>query len=490
MVRTILIGKPRWPLVISQLVWLILAFSPLAHGQSFDRRLVSQGRLAFQASCIQCHDADRALEKRKTRADWVSTVRRMARLDDANVRKTDVIPIATYLADRAAPPASSNRPSRFADETDSNGSDISPPAGGGEALSDLAGEIGAGLSTSATISPVWRNGNDNLENPNFFVDAWFGADWQPSGPLRARATACTSCHNDRPGGAGFTLELVEAYASYDLLKKLRGCRDPNPECAPRLDAEIIAGRFIVPFGAYSSMAHPGSQSTVTAPLVYNMGRQVNPDNSRPPVLPMPYSDEGVNFHTKLQYQDFTATLDVYGVNGLQGSGSGVQFTSSRRYSDNNSDVGFGSRATIGNRLVRFGGSVMSGRMQDEGAPNLNYHISGADVTARLFDNQLRLYSEYVIRRNDSAFGPRQISYGTVTEIDALLVEKPNLRMLVRYDTLEHRDFFGSEGIRRFTWGASTTVFGGSTLIINHEHWRFSRYARNTDLLGIRWVTVF
>ena len=78
----------------------------------------------------------------------------------------------------------------------------------------------------------------------------------------------------------------------------------------------------------------------------------------------------------------------------------------------------------------------------------------------------------------------------VTEIDALLFEPPNLRMLVRYDTLEHRDFFGNEGIRRFTWGVSTTVFAGSTLIVNHEHWRFSHLDRDTDLLGIRWVAVF
>ena len=521
MMRSVLIGTLRWLPAIGWLVVLVHPCPPAAQGQSFDSQLVSRGRIAFQEACTQCHDADRAFQKRKSASGWLTTVRRMARLDDADISASDIIPIATFLAARNAPTQRRNRApqsqaadavdvdaaesdadsdpsSQAADlqdgetdaESDEDGDDVSATAPDDQAWTDLASEVGSGLSTSTTLSPLWRNGNDNLENPNFFVDAWFRADWQPSGPLRARATACTSCHSDQSGGAGFTLELVEAYAALDLLKKFHGCRNPDPDCAPRLDAEIRAGRFIVPFGAFSSMSHPGSYGAVTAPLVFNMGRQVNPDNGRPPVLPMPYSDEGVDVNTKLQYKDCTATLDIYGVNGLQGFGPGIQFTPSRSYTDNNSDVALGSRATVGNKFIRFGGSLMSGRMQDEGSPNLSYHLSGADATARFFDDQLRLYFEYAIRRNDSNFGTRQISYGTITELDALLLEHPNLRMLVRYDTLEHRDFFGSQGIRRFTWGASTTVLAGSTLIINHEHWRFSNFDRDTDVLGFRWVTVF
>ena len=150
----------------------------------------------------------------------------------------------------------------------------------------------------------------------------------------------------------------------------------------------------------------------------------------------------------------------------------------------------GTRATIGTKNIRVGGSVMSGQLQDELSPILNFNLTGADVTARFFDDQLRFNFEYAIRRNDSVFGQRQIAYGTVTEIDALLVADPNIRMLARYDTIEHRDFFGSQGIRRFTWGFSTASIGGSTLIINHEHWRFSGSDPDTDLVGIRWVSVF
>ena len=360
-------------------------------------------------------------------------------------------------------------------------------------LAELTSEVGSGLSTSGTISPLWRNGNDNLENPNFFVDAWLRADWQPSGPLRARVTACTSCHSDATGGSGFTLELAEAYAVFDLadfFDKHAKRRKRGQHCERKLDAEIRAGRFIVPFGAFASLSHPGSYGAVTAPLLFNMGRQVNPDNARVPVLPQPFSDEGFDLNLKMRFKNLNATLDVYGVNGLQGAGPGIQFTPSRDYTDNNSNVTVGTRATIGNKKFRLGGSVMSGQLQDEGAPRLNFNLTGADFTGRFLDDQLRFYFEYAIRRNDSIFGQRQLAYGTVSELNALLFAKPNIRMLARYDTIEHQDFFGNQAIRRFTWGFSTASFGGSTLIINHEHWRFSDSEPNTDLLGIRWVTVF
>lgn len=142
----------------------------------------------------------------------------------------------------------------------------------------------------------------------------------------------------------------------------------------------------------------------------------------------------------------TAVLVVWGIS-IRWSQTNAQSFNRQlvaSYADNNSDVAFGSRATIGNRIFGLGGSVMSGRMQDEGDPLLNYHISGVDATARFLDNWIQLYFEYVLRRNDTNFGARQIAYGTVTELNVLLMESPNLRVLLRYDTLEHRDFAGSE----------------------------------------------
>ena len=134
---------------------------------------------------------------------------------------------------------------------------------------------------------------------------------------------------------------------------------------------------------------------------------------------------------------------------------------------------------------------MAGRLEDEGASPLNYHLAGGDATARFWDGDARLYFEYALRRNDSVFGQRQISYGIVSELEFLLLERPNLSALARYDTLEHRDFFGDSSIERFTWGLSTTVIGGSLLIFNHEHWNFpTDNIPDVDVFGIRWVATF
>ncbi len=465
---------------------------------AFDPQQVEQGRAAFQDACTQCHDAERALSKRKSRTAWLATVRRMARMDGADIDSSDIVPIATYLASLSAP-ASESSDEETDEPSDDSGGDGEGADEDAEATDqaelDVAADedllLSSGPNISGTISTLWRGGNDNLENPDFFADVWLRLDWQPDGPIRGRVTSCTSCHSDQTGGGGFTLELVEATAHFDLLHWLKE-KDKRPEqCKPKIDAEIKAGRFIVPFGAYSSMVHPGVYRTVTQPLMFNMGRQVNPNRTRPPVLPMPYSDEGVDLYTKFPVcHEWDATVEAYAVNGLQGAGPGVQFTPSRSYADNNSQPAFGSRATVGNGKVRFGGSLMSGQMQDDMDPELNYFLSGADATARFCDNDIRLYFEYAIRRNDSNFNRGQIAYGIVSEIEALLFAKPNLSALARYDTLEHRDSFGEGSIARFTWGLSTTLIGGSLFMVNHEHWNFPTGENDVDVLGVRWVATF
>lgn len=455
--------------------------SDSGRAQGADRAVIERGRTAFETSCTVCHDADRALQKRKTRAGWLATIRRMSQMDGADIDPGDFGPIATYLA-------SLNEPEDRDEEADAQDD--------GDAVAAAAEAepvVGSGLSFGGTISTIWRGGNDNLEKPNFFPDVWLRADWQPSGPLRGRVTACTSCHSEEVlGGGGFTFELVEGFAYYDLMHhhkeraREHGCK------APELEAGIEAGRFVVPFGAFSAMSHPGIYRTVTVPLMFNMGRRVgvDPTLSRPPVLPMPYADEGVNFTAEAPLCcDWRATLDVYAVNGLRGFGPGVRFTPSRSYTDNNSNPAVGGRATVGNGSVRIGGSVMSGEMQDESAPRLDYQFAGGDATFR-WEDLVRLYFEYAIRRNDSALPRGQIAYGVVVEGEFLLLSKPKISLVTRYDTLEHRDGLGVSTVERFTWGVNTTVFGGSLLMINHERWNFRTPQPDVDVIGARWVATF
>jgi hypothetical protein len=287
------------------------------------------------------------------------------------------------------------------------------------------------------------------------------------------------------------MELVEAAAYLDLMRGIRN-QDPRPEaCKSKFEAELKAGRFVVPFGAYHAMSHPGAYRTVTNPLMYNMGRQVNENGARPPVLPMPYSDEGVDLHTEIPLLgEWKLSLDGFAVNGLQGGGSGVNFTRSRSYTDNNRYASYGGRATVRNQTVTIGGSLMAGRLEEEGSNPLSYHLVGGDATARFCNDEVRLYFEYALRRNDSIFGQRQISYGMVSELEVLLLARPRVSALLRYDTLEHRDFFGESSIERLTWGVSAPI-KGSSIILNHEHWKFPTDAiPDVDVLGIRWVATF
>jgi mono/diheme cytochrome c family protein len=431
---------------------------------AFDAAEVSRGQVAFESSCTQCHDAERALEKQKSLAGWLATVRRMAGMEGAEISPDDIRPIAVYLAS------------------------LSGAEGAADTQAQIADGLGSGLSLGATISTLWRGGNDNLENPDFFPDVWPRVDWQPDGPLSARVTACTSCHSDVTGGSGFTVEFVEAAAHYDLLHWLREKRGIPTNCPRQLEIGIKGGRFVVPFGAFAAMSHPGIYRTVTNPLMYIMGRQVNPIGSRPPVLPMPYSDEGVNLDVSVPLLcDWTATLDAYAVNGLQGFGPGVRFMPSRSYADNNSEPAAGGRLTLGNQTVRMGTSVMSGRMQDEGLAPLDYHFAGADAVVRL-DDCVRFYFEYAMRKNDSDFGAGQIVYGTVYELEVLLCA--GINGLARYDNLQHHDSFGDLAVNRFTWGINAVLPGGSLLIINHERWRFPDPEPEVDVVGLRWVATF
>src|SRR4029077_4732274 len=88
-----------------------------------------------------------------------------------------------------------------------------------------------------------------------------------------------------------------------------------------------------------------------------------------PVLPMPYSDEGINLNFDVPLGDIgtgpiTATTDSYLVNGLTGSGNGIDFLQSRDLLDNNNRVAGGGRVTVGDPYIRAGASFMAGRFDN------------------------------------------------------------------------------------------------------------------------------
>ena len=435
----------------------------------FDEARVRRGQQFFQSSCTQCHDAQRALSKRKSYGGWLATVRRMAAREDADIPANQHVAIVTYLAslNLANQPAGEGQEGASIDEA---------------AAADLPP-----FTLNGTVSTVWRGTDKDLENKSFFPDAWVGVEWRVAGnPVSGRVTACTSCHGVNEG---LGVELVEASASIDLVHMLTRC-PPSKRCPDSLEADLKAGRFIVPFGAYSGRVHPGALRTVSPPLMYNMGRRVAPSTEFQPVLNMPYSDEGFNLHLRYpspHFCDWSTTFDVYAVNGLQAGGPDVFFFS-RSYRDNNSSLAVGGRVTIGSPILRFGGSVASGELQDEIAPFQHYKLAGGDVTFR-WDEKLRAYYEYAIRDENLFPGLRNVIYGNLVELELTLWDDPKISALARYDTLDHSGGFGEQLTERFTWGLNFGLYGGSLLILNHEHWRFAD-RDSVNIMGLRWTIAF
>jgi mono/diheme cytochrome c family protein len=436
------------------------AGQPLATSAAFDQGTVAGGQAAFVRSCTACHDAQRALSKSKSYAGWLTTVQRMAAKDGADIRSSDVVPIATYLAS------------------------VSGAAG----PSTAGGEEAGGWSFGTTVSLLHRSASDEypVENPGFFPNVWVTASYQSTGPWRATVTACTSCHaRDNGAGNAFSLELVEGSATLDLRHLFHGCR-----CDDGREMLLKAGRFIVPFGAFAAMSHPGIYRTVTNPLMFNMGRRVFVPGSPPqqPVLPQPFADEGIDFIYRTPiHENLTFTLDLYAVNGLQGTGPDI-FNRSRAYFDNNEEPSGGARITLGGDFFRLGASVLSGNLADQDLPPVHYTLAGADATCQITD-RLRFYFEYAMRRQDSVFAPgtEEIAYGIVTELELRVWDHPNISLLVRYDTLEHRNqTFGDSSLQRVTSGLNIALPGGSLLMINHERW-MPASRDDVDLFGVRWV---
>ena len=153
-----------------------------AAGPAFDPAVVSAGQAAFERSCTTCHDAARSLERTKDLAGWRSTVRRMAAKRDAEVATADIEPIAVYLASRNPSAAGSAN-----------------AAGTGKTAQAAASTDVSSFSAFATLSPIWRGGNDHLQNPGFGPLAFVGATWQSN---IVRAPRHPLHHLSRCAGAG------------------------------------------------------------------------------------------------------------------------------------------------------------------------------------------------------------------------------------------------------------------------------------------------
>jgi hypothetical protein len=457
-------------------------------GKGFDPAVVSAGMAAFERSCTSCHSAARSLERTKDLAGWRATVRRMAAKRGAEVANDDIEPISVYLASRNSPASGGTAEKEKGDA----------PAATNDASS---------VSTFATLSPQWRGGNDHLQNSGFAPLAWVGANWQ-SKIVSARVTLCVSCHGVQEQAFLNRIDVVEAAARLDLSQFLE-------PCMRGLKGGIDAGRFVVPFGAFSSQTNPGLYRTVSTPLIFNMGQRVFNQDIGVPVLPMPYSDTGVNFNLDIPVGDLgtgpiTSTIDSYLINGLAGSGNGIDFLQSRNLLDNNNHAAFGGRVTVGDPYIRAGASFMTGSFDDRNdlaVPSgpLGYQIYGFDVQAR-YKRLFRCQIEFA-RRNSDRVGVLGNGPGVFTErVDGYYLEaevRPwddcRVSFLARHDFLRSSSPLppagstlttGNFNVERITLGVNIDLWQQSLLMFNIEHWLVPERTNAVNVFGVRYVVSF
>jgi hypothetical protein len=459
-----------------------------AQGQTFDPAVVSAGQSAFERDCTTCHDAARALERSKDLSGWRATVRRMASKSGAEVASSDIEPIATYLASRNA------------------------PASGGQAAG-TAGKSGeaadqSSVSTFATLSPMYRGGNDHIQNPDFAPLAFFGASWQ-SNVVSARITLCITCHGVQEPGDISRVDPLEVAVHWDLSQYL----DCHVE---GMKGGVDAGRFVVPFGAFSAQVNPGLYHTVSPPLIFNMGERIYNLDLGFPVLPMPYADEGVDLNLSVPIGcgrggPITATMDAYIVNGLEGNTTGIDFIQSRDLVDNNNRLSAGGRWTIGDPNIRAGASLTGGRFDDpttSGVPDggLDYTIYGFDVQAH-YQRLLRFQFEWARRDSERVgfFGTGPAVFGEVVEgyyaeLEARHCNDSRLSFLVRYDSQTHDSLLppptstlpsGRFDVERLTLGINLEMWRQSLLMIDLEHWLLPEpNKRIANIGGVRYTITF
>ncbi len=471
----------------------------------FDPATVRAGQEAFESSCTSCHTAARSLERTKDLAGWRATVRRMAAKRGAEIASGDIEPIAVYLASRSAPAS---------EQSAAEGGKAAAPAGGGETAAEkdkaaaaAAANETSSLSTFATLSPLWRGGNDNLQNPGFAPLAWVGASWQGQ-VLSGRITACTACHGVQEPAFLSRIEVVEAAVRVDLSKYVEPCWHG-------LKASIDAGRIIIPFGAFSSQTNPGVYRTVSTPLIFNMGQRIYNQDLGVPVLPMPFADEGVNFSLDIPVAKpctgpITASVDAYLNNGLWGSSSGIDWLQSRNYLDNNDRPAYGGRVSVGDQYLRAGASIMGGRFDDPrdlsvvNGP-LEYRIYGFDIQAR-YKRLFRFQIEYARRDSDRLglpddpariFGERVDGYYMEAEVRPW--DECRVSLLARHDFLRTNSPLPPPGstlptgvfnVERLTLGVNIELWHQSLLMIDYERWFIPEQPNVANVFGVRYTVTF
>jgi hypothetical protein len=270
---------------------------------------------------------------------------------------------------------------------------------------------------------------------------------------------------------------------------------------PSSKFNVQVGRIPVPFGEFSNRVDPSGHKTVSAPLIYDMGRMAYGEKSAMNlgVIPLPYTDTGVLLYGQFFLGDKVQVwYGFHGVAGLRG-GNDLDFIATRSiyYTDNNRVPAGGGRVVMtwasgGEGLigdVSLGASATAGRYDK--AAELGYLAWGADATAQI--GRVTLRGEYATRKTDldpSASYPyalvdpwlsKEGFYGEV-EFPVPVVDRW-ASGVVRYDELRRKGtplsaasaLSTDSTIQRYTAGVMIIPAPSLYLKIGYEYWNATDY---------------
>jgi mono/diheme cytochrome c family protein len=130
------------------------------------------GAALFGKHCTTCHDAEKALSKKKTLAAWQTTVQKMAEKEDADIPKDVREPIAQYLASRGSPSGNETGELQEKLAAGGTGSDLSTKEkDGGKSQPDNSALIQQG-KTAFETSCVTCHGAEKSLQASKSISAW------------------------------------------------------------------------------------------------------------------------------------------------------------------------------------------------------------------------------------------------------------------------------------------------------------------------------
>jgi hypothetical protein len=341
----------------------------------------------------------------------------------------------------------------------------------------VAGEAYAGSSSSfsgTAYVDYWGMTSKTMASKSpsgMTIDAMIKLGVDVNDDLTFSAKACFSCH-----GVEFDNVMID--------------------WMPSTRFNVQAGRLPIPFGEFSNRVDPSGHKTVSAPLIYDMGRMVFGEKSAMNlgVIPLPYTDTGV-----LVYGQFFLGESIqvwyggYATAGLRG-GNDLDFIATRAiyYTDNNRVPSTGGRvvmtyASEGGSLlgdVSVGASATGGKYDREG--KLGYFAWGADASAQL--GRVTLRGEYASRETDldpdasypyALIDPWLSKDGWYGELEfPVPVIDRYVSAALRYDELHRRGtplstsspLSTESSIQRYTAGVMIIPAPSLYLKVGYEYW--------------------